>query len=464
MMQEAASDEPLHSQEVKPGEAGGTGSSSPRKRINSQFGRIVSNTKGQKSWYDCDIRRHCTIVNGYIIVSVTSFLLMAISAAIMMQPDQTCKVMQPTGRCCECLEILESQHPDNPMPMMDSWNSFFYGAIMIINSAFGCWYVYVGVKSENKYQLAVMFLTQALECGRNLVDFDLAFGPLKTVRIVLMFMAIVFMLLTAAFLYPLYKTFGWNVFRRGGAKPQLRLYYKTFQQYRAVSRLDVQSSFLLFAVFIFYLDRRKWYVLITLWVCDIMASRLMIKYLKRECRVGVLLSVTAKIYMFAYWMVVVNDYRTCYDEYTDSRAATAKYWTEPRVPLLTSVYDNYEGLECLAAGTHHDFRVAEMVWLNLGQAVLFRVASLILSVRVWMNFGRGVKGMFYHVADEEEAAESMTSFGKGASMNGGPSGAVAVAGTAKSGGGGAKVVAVKEEDEYYEYEETDSEEEEEQEE
>jgi len=222
------------------------------------FASIVATTRGEEKWYHVDWKRHLSLKNGYMVVSSLSFFLMALFGFFMFHRPDRCMVSRPSGRCCSCLDVNESKMMGQVMPVITVNNDLYYGIIMVINSGFGIFYVITGVRSENKYQLLCMLATQLLEVARGLVDAilerptDGAAETNRRVRENFMYAAGVLFFISLVLIKPVYGTIGWRIFRRGGAKRTVRQMYKWYQRYRAFNRLDVQSSFLLFLIFILY--------------------------------------------------------------------------------------------------------------------------------------------------------------------------------------------------------------------
>jgi hypothetical protein len=178
--------------------------------------------------------------------------------------------------------------------------------------------------------------------------------------------------------------------------------YKKFQTYRALNLLDIQSSFMLFVILFLYLRVQNfdYWAFFCMFVCDIQASRYMLKYLKHEDITGVVVSIIAKLFVVSWWAAILNSYQTCYSNFNNSRAATTTWFTPTNTsfqfaPDLNTVVASYAGKSCISDLTIHDARTSEMIYLNFGQAVLFRVGSIVVSIFVCKNFGRGLKDVFY---------------------------------------------------------------------
>lgn len=388
-----------------------------RYRFGSQFEAIVKSSRPKKKWYQrLDIRDVCSAKSGYLSFALSSFFLMFLFGALAIRVSQMCLIQNAVGRCCACVTI------ENPtqrlhgqaMPMQSNNNDVYYGVLMMVNSLFGVLYLTTGLRDENKFLLFCMVATQALECARGLLDIALEptgseTDTMRTVRTVMMWLTVVVMVCGWAFLRPVYRLFGWKIFRQGGAKKSIRNMYKMYQRYRALNLLDIQSSFLVFLIFFLYLDVVRWHgywVFICTFLCDIQASRYMLKYLKREDLRGVLISVACKLFVISWWVVVFYTYVDCYNRYSASRKETESWWILGYVPDLMSVYDSYNGLSCLAPGTAHDARTMEVLAVNLGQALIFRIGSLIVSYFVTRNFGKGLRDVFY-VPAAGERSESL---------------------------------------------------------
>lgn len=387
------------------GQEDGAPQPAKRYRFGSQFDAVLNASKPKRKFYHVDWRSYLTPKVGYVSFAFGSFFLMFLFGALAIRVTQMCFIQNAFGRCCSCVTIedeVERLH-GQVMQYLSSWNDVYYGVLMMINSLFGVLYLYTGLKDENKFLLGCMVATQALECGRGLLD--IALEPAgtendttRTVRTGIMWTAVVVMVCGWVFLRPVYRLFGWKIFRQGGAKKSIRNMYKMYQRYRAANLLDIQSSFLIFLIFFLYLDVVRWHgywVFICFFLCDIQASRYMLKYLKREDMRGVLISVGCKLFVISWWIYVIFTYITCYNRYETSRETTAAWWVLGYVPELTSVFDSYNGLSCLAWNTVHDARTLEVLLMNFGQALLFRFGSLIISVFVCRNFGKGLRDVFY---------------------------------------------------------------------
>lgn len=374
-----------------------------RYRFGSAFQKIVDNTRGQKKWYQVDWRRNCTITTGYVACSSLSFFLMALFGALNMKITSECAIHDPNSRCCDCPTLSAAHFDGQSMPKIDAWNDVFYGVMMIVNSGFGAYYIWAGVKHENKYLLFCMIATQALECFRGLVDVileaeDVENAGMRILREVVMILACITMFGSWAFLHPVYKKFGWHIFRRGGAKKNVREMFKTYQRFRAFNRLDVQSSALLFVIFACYLSYARGvgvWVFIVMAVLDIASSGYLVKYYKREDKFGVLCSIAGKLFVVVWWLCVLQKYWLCYSRFGDSMDRTIP-WLKLDAPVdFSSIRLTYNGVSCLADSTTHDARTQEVVIITLVQALLFRFFSLGVSFFVYRNFGKGMKDIFY---------------------------------------------------------------------
>jgi hypothetical protein len=362
-----------------------------------------------RKWYSVDWKALMNWRSLYVIVSCCSFLLLTVFGIVTMKVTDSCTVEQPDGRCCECLEYNASRLIGQTMPRENSLNSVYYGVVMVVNSLFGIYYVFVGVRSENKYQLFCMLVTQAFEVTRaiadTLLETNAEMKQRAALRESLAYISLVLLVISAFLIRPLYKEFGWTVFRRGAVKHSVRRMYKTYQLFRAFNRLDVQSSALLFLIFGLYMSfvqtQGAW-VMITLLLCDLIASRSMVRYLKREDYVGVIVSVVAKSFVVAWWILVLVDYLNCIELFRTARDETARYFSMNPYPDMRSIALSYPGQDCLAPQTRYDDRTVEVIALNLGQALFFRVASLVIAYRVVQNFGQGLKPIFIR-ADAREA-------------------------------------------------------------
>ena len=235
---------------------------------------------------------------------------------------------------------------------------------------------------------------------------------IKMVREIVMFAACAMMFGSWCFLRPLYKSFGWKIFRVGGAKKEIREMYKTFQKYRALNLLDIQSSFMFFVLLFLYLriGRFDYWAFFCMFLCDVQASRYMLKYLKREDMTGVAVSVISKLFVVSWWIVVLQDYVGCFNRYATSRKTTAPWFTPTNssfgyAPDLNSVVASYAGTNCISPQTLHDSRTLEVLLINFGQAAVFRVGSIFVSVFVCRNFNRGLRDVFYVRPKEDKDRE-----------------------------------------------------------
>eukprot|EP00758_Cryptobia_borreli_P002459 Tbor_TRINITY_DN3046_c0_g1::TRINITY_DN3046_c0_g1_i1::g.17396::m.17396 len=259
------------------------------------------------------------------------------------------------------------------------------------------------MKTENKFVLFCILTTQIGECSRCFIDLmithrkDEPNDMIKTQHAFL-YIGIIFTFASCLFIYRVFKEFSWKIFRRGGAKRSIRELYKKFQRFRAVNLLDTQSSTLIFLLFIMYLDTvRKdgaW-VFIMFLLCDIISSRYLIKYLKREDSVGVIISIIARLVVLIWWLTVLGVYFKCYIEYNESRARTAPWWNMERLPDLSSVVGSYRGLSCLAPGTSYDSRTLHLIIISSLMAVGFRIVSLVFAALRVKRFNRGLRDVFY---------------------------------------------------------------------
>jgi hypothetical protein len=396
-----------------------------RFRYGEQFANIVNRSKPKTKWYKVDIKRILDARVGYQVTAYGSFLLMMLFGILAMRIPSLCLVTNPTGRCCTCVydEPFDSdalmRMNGQVMPRISTYNDVYYGVVMVINSLFGMLYIFTGLRDENKYLLFAMFATQTLECGRGLLDTFLERSQenpaIRNTREIFMYCACGAMVGSWLFLRPLYKQFGWKIFRVGGAKKEIRQMYKTFQQYRALNLLDIQSSFMLFVIFFLYLsvENFDYWAFFCMFLCDIQASRYMLKYLKHEDFTGVLISVVSKLFVVSWWTVILNTYLSCFNRFNDSRAATQEWFTPTNTsfgyaPDLGSVADTYAGTSCISSHTQHDARTLEMLLLNFSQAAVFRIGSIIVGFVVCRNFRRGLRDVFYVRAPSESERELNT--------------------------------------------------------
>lgn len=405
-----------------------------RFRYGSQFEAIINASRPQKKWYEVEWKTYFTVKTGYSTFAMTSFLLMFVFGALTIRLSNVCKIQNADGRCCSCVEIADPEQRLQGQTMLyqTSANDIYYGVLMMINSCFGALYIFTGLRDENKYLLFCMVATQTLECLRGLIDVvlepaDTESTAMRNARTYMMWATIAVMVVGWAFLRPVYKLFGWKIFRQGGAKKSIRSMYKMYQTYRALNLLDIQSSFMLFVIFFLYLDVVRWHgywVFFCFFLCDIQASRYMLKYLKREDMKGVLLSVCCKLFVISWWCLVIAVYFTCYNRYEESRQLTGSWWQLGYVPDLLSVYESYNGLSCLAPYTTHDARTLEVLVANLGQALMFRVGSLVVSIFVCRNFHKGLRDVFYRQSsssgDRSESLMDNTSIAMNERVNDAP--------------------------------------------
>jgi len=136
-------------------------------------------------------------------------------------------------------------------------------------------------------------------------------------------------------------------------------------------------------------------VFIVVCVCDVLASRYLVRYIKREVTVGFYISMVAKAFVVIWWVIITIEYLECRSRYLDSLKSALPFWNYSPYPSYRSVRNTYNGLRCLADHTHHDDRTLELIALNLAQAIFFRVGSMIYGVRVAARFGGGLKAVFY---------------------------------------------------------------------
>jgi hypothetical protein len=413
-------------------------------RFGKQFKAVAATSSG-KGGSRGGLMSRCSVVNLYMACAISSFFFLALFGALAIRIKSMCLVQGWVGRCCHCwtpqdptdfLNRVKGQF----MPMHVIYNDLFYGLVMVVNSLFGIYYVYSGVRSENKYLLSIMVVTQLLENGRGLLDviseqleegrglaiqaatgIDLDEAPLGLIQAREAIIGISFILMFCgfAFLRPMYKKFGWRIFRRGGAKRQIREMYKTFQRYRACNLLDIQSSFLLFIIYVMYLEIVTWnyyWVIFVMFISDVLASRAMVMFMKQENPRGFALCIVAKLSVIIWWVCVIVTYVDCFLRYRDSRYDTIPFFERikeedwVRAPDLLSVYNSYNGLSCIRSITSHDSRTMELVAMNFAQALIFRIISFFLAYRVYRNFGQGLVEVFYKgVAPKEvnEKAENL---------------------------------------------------------
>jgi hypothetical protein len=386
------------------------------------FADVIQAAAAETPWHErFQMKKLVNLKNGYIVISSLSFVLMAIFGIVSIDIFDECNVPAPTDRCCECLDLRPDQLQGQTMPRSTSVNNLYYGLVMIINSGFGIYYVFTGVMSENKYQILIMLVTQFLECCRGLVDtaLDKPNSPSAVERrdtaTGLMIAASVLFLLSCVVVTPVYRSFGWATSKRIGARRSTLQLYKRYQRFRALNRLDIQSSFLLFLIFLGYIastEAQGSWVWIVLFLCDALASRFMVKYLKQEDKFGVAVSMVSKTFIVAWWAVVVYQYDQCYSNYEESRAATDGWWNSWIIPNLQETAASFNGRWCLGRDTFHDARTYELVVLNFAQALIFRFASMAMGMIVVANFGKGLKSAMYSL-DEEQAK-----IGKGVAKGG----------------------------------------------
>ena len=368
------------------------------------FARIAQQVRGDEKWYHCDWRRLLEWKTAYVAVACLSFVLLAIFGIVSIVVTDECIVDEPHGRCCECLVVNSTRMVGQTMTYEKGLNSVFYGVVMIINSCFGFHYVIVGVRTENKYQLFCMLATQLLEVLRALFDTWFETNPAlkdrKAAREFLAYSSLVLLVCSAVLVRPLYKQFGWSIFRKGGVLKPVREAYKGYQMFRAFNRLDVQSSTLLFIIFGMYLamlQGANWWSFLVVLGCDVLASRWLVKYIKHENNIGFYVSFAAKAYVVIWWVVLCVEFVECRRRYWDSLIDTRPYWDMNPYPDLVSVRATYNGVKCLAPMTRHDDRTLELIFLNLAQALAFRLMSMIYGVAVARRFGTGLKQVFYRM-------------------------------------------------------------------
>lgn len=379
------------------------------------FANMAKEVRGEEKWYRVNWNSLKEWKTLYTITACTSFLFLLVFGIVTMVVSEDCVIEASGGRCCECLDVNASRLVGQEMIRETGYNSLFYGIIMILNSLFGFYYIVVGVKTENKYQLSCMIVTQVLEVTRALFDTWFETNPaLKgraTPREVLAYGSLGLLVVSGALIPPLYKQFGWSIFRRGGVLKPVRERYKIYQMFRAFNRLDVQSSTLLFIVFGLYLQfvwKGGWWIFVCILICDVLASRYMVRYLKREIAAGFYVTLVSKTFVVIWWLLITAEYISCRSRYLSSLADSASFWEMNPYPAFESVRNTYNGASCLAPHTRHDDRTLELILLNLAQAVLFRVGSMVYGFRVAARFGGGLKTVFYRelaLANSEDDAK-----------------------------------------------------------
>jgi hypothetical protein len=380
---------------------------------NDAFASMAKGVRGETQWYQVNwafLREYKTL---YTITACFSFFLLFLFGVVTLVPGNDCFLQQlDDDRCCSCLQVNETRAQGQQLEYFLGLNSVFYGIVMIVNSGFGFYYVIIGVRTENKYQLSCMIVTQVLEVARALFDTWFETNPtLKhraVARQVLAYSSLVTLVASGVLIPPLYKQFGWSIFRRGGVLKPVRERYKIYQMFRAFNRLDVQSSALLFLVFGLYLQfiwKGGWWIFVCILICDTLASRQLVRYLKREVHAGVYISMAAKSFVIIWWILITAEYISCKDRYINSVRVADKFWQLDPYPSYESVKSVYNGISCLNPFTHHDDRTWELLLMNLVQAVFFRVGSMFYGIRVAARFGGGLKAVFYRemaLANSEE--------------------------------------------------------------
>lgn len=366
------------------------------------FKAILEGSNRERSWHS-RARDLLSLKSLYVLTAIASFVCFAALGALNSVADE-CLVVDPDARCCSCISLSASQLDGQQMPTVRAYNDLFNGIATIINACFGTVFVIYAVRFENRYLLFCMVVTQFIEIVRCLMDVILdperdagIRSGVGAVRLVLVVAGSLFMFASWVLVRPVYKLFGWRIFRRGGARRSVRDMYKMFQRFRAMNLLDIQGSFVLFFVFVAYMDvaRTDIWVFALLSVCEIMASRFLIKYLKREDLIGVLLTLVCKLVALVWWVIVATMYFSCYLRFSDSVRGTEEWWSLARVPDLQSVFSSYAGRECLASHTIHDARTLELVAQTLLEAVVFRLISTVFAILVSRNFNRGLRDLFY---------------------------------------------------------------------
>lgn len=380
------------------------------------FGAILADSQKDQPWYQrLHLRDFFTLKKMYVLTAVSSFVCFAIFGSLVTIRSE-CEIVNPEGRCCSCVTLTPEQLDGQEIPMITTYNDLFYGLVTIMNAVFGTIYVVYAITFENRYLLFCMIATQFIEVVRCVLDVALETLTEETekyfaARYVLVFMGAGFMIASWLLVRPVYKLFGWRIFRRSGAKRSVRDMYKMFQRFRAMNLLDIQSAAVLMVVYIAYLDvaQSDVWVFVLLCICEIMASRFLIKYLKREDMTGVVITLVCKFVAMAWWIVVGIMYLECYSRFNTSSQETKSWWLLARVPDLQSVLSSYRGRECLAPHTVHDDRTLELIIQTLLEAVLFRIASTALAVVVCRNFHKGLRDLFYTKkrAKREDTEETM---------------------------------------------------------
>jgi hypothetical protein len=381
----------------------------------------------------------CSIPVLYMTCAISSFVFLAIFGLMAIRLDTNCNVQGTSGRCCHCWTankdptVYATRMQGQSMPTFEVFNNLFYGAIMVVNSLFGIYYVYSGVRSENKYLLSIMVLTQVLENGRGILDvvseqladrkesallqqlraagLDLDETPQGLIIAREVIIAISCLLMFGGFflLRPMYKKFGWRIFRRGGAKREIREMYKAFQRYRACNLIDIQSSFLLFIIYVMYLEIVTWnyyWVIFVMFISDVLASRAMVMFMKQENPRGFALCIVAKLSVIIWWVCVLGVYATCFNQYQKTRfgfddilndladdGGDRSWARAPNITTLSFFYRNSS--TCIRSVTSMDTRTTELIALNFLQALIFRLISFFLAYKVYRNFGGGLVEVFY---------------------------------------------------------------------
>lgn len=376
------------------------------------FAAVIAAHRDKKEWYEVDWKKFLTARNCYLFSASISFFFLALFGAVTIIVTSDTAVANPAGRCCSNMEppILNvTRMLDQVMPYQHNLNSVWYGTIMIVNSIFGALYVWGGIKSENKYQLAACIMTQVLEVLRALFDTWFETNPdLQSRRVpreVLAYSSLFTLIVSTALAGKIWRQFGWAVFRRGGTLKPIRELYKTYQVFRGFNRMDVQSSTLLFLIIGMYMRIATdfdWWVFWSIVICDAVASRYMVKFIKNEDRLGFYVTVVAKSYVVLWWIAVTVEYVHCKENYMSSLRATAPYFQMDPYPDLESIRATYNGVRCLSRNTRHDDRTVELIALNLSQALLFRIISMVYGIKVELKSGTGLKGVFYKTLQVKE--------------------------------------------------------------
>eukprot|EP01062_Namystynia_karyoxenos_P063573 TRINITY_DN56377_c0_g1_i1.p1 TRINITY_DN56377_c0_g1~~TRINITY_DN56377_c0_g1_i1.p1 ORF type:complete len:408 (+),score=130.73 TRINITY_DN56377_c0_g1_i1:132-1355(+) len=285
-----------------------------------------------------------------------------------------------------------------------TYSTVWYGLLIMINSLFSCYYALIAVRQENRFQLgccAATLITVMVRGALTIRRKDENAGSYMLFSI-----ACILALSTMAMMYPVGRTFGWNIFRKVGGDRRLKDMYMQYELFLALLRLDVQFLTMCFVLFLCFIDGSEVFSVPLIFVSY--SSDVAIQFaVRRENRTVTMAWLVFKLGMPAWWLFTLIRYLGCYSDWSDCSLPGCRNRPapEPLAPaenasdrspadeVLPPVFERYHDA-CLRDVSAQKIWVEEAFLMIVIQALVTRLVLLVSTYLVVRNYGGGLIEIF----------------------------------------------------------------------